>query len=213
MNKDKIITVMKGKLAYIMYGVIGGILVGYMIFGPSSTDTAKINGYDELKANHEALTLETDGWRSLNENEKKIKEETAKQEVAKIEADKIAKDKVESEKLLEEKRKVTEGTVVYEDDLVKINFINATASGVEFLAENKTDVNITFQADSIAINGLSTNEITMSDDVMAKSKGKILARCSITDTDVSSISGQLRVIDFNKSFKTYEASFVNVVID
>lgn len=213
MNKDKLVNLLKSKPAFIMYGLVIGLMMGSIIFATSSSDKMKITGYDELRTDYETLSSQTEGWISLSEDEKKIKAEIANQEATKLEGDKLAREKAESDKLLEEQRKATEGIVVYEDELVKINFLKATASGVEFLAENKTNVNITFQADSIAVNGLSTNNITMSDDVMAQSKGIIEARCSIADTNVSTISGQLRVIDFNDSFDTYDAPFVNVVIN
>lgn len=208
MNKEKIINVLKSKLAFVVYG----LLVGCMAFTPASEDLDKINNYDELNSKYETLMAETESWRSLSEKEKQIQEEKTNQEHAKIEADKQAAEKEAADKLAEEQRKAKEGTTVYEDDNVKINFIKATKGGIEFLAENKTNATVTFQADSFAINGLSTNDIVMSDDVTAQSKGKITARCSVDDINVSTISGQFRVIDFNKSFKTYDASFVNISV-
>lgn len=208
MNKDKIINALKSKPALVVYG----LLVGSIIFGPTSEQLDKINGYDDLKLNYDTVMSETEVWRSLSEKEKEIKEQKTNQEHAKIEEEKKAADKEAADKLAEELRKSKEGTTVYEDDRVKINFIKATKSGIEFLAENKTNATITFQADSFAINGLSTNDITMSDDVTAQSKGKITARCSVEDINVETISGQFRVIDFNKSFKTYDASFVNISV-
>ena len=48
----------------------------------------------------------------------------------------------------------------------------------------------------------------MSDAVAPHSIGVVTAKCSIPfDGDISSVSGKLRVIDFNKSFKTYNAEF------
>lgn len=87
-------------------------------------------------------------------------------------------------------------------------------NGVKFLVENKTSTNITIQADSVSINGFSSNKIMMSDDVAPNSKGFVMAQTTELN-DVGSpekVSGSLRVIDFKDSFKTYDASFTDVVV-
>lgn len=106
-------------------------------------------------------------------------------------------------------------TVVYEDNNVKISFSEITEDGVEFWVENLTNANITIQADTISINGISTNDITMSDDVAPHSKGKVIAGCDDfpVNTEVETVGGQLNIIDFNKSFQTYDATFINVPIE
>ncbi|MGH0595400.1 hypothetical protein [Bacillus pretiosus] len=105
-------------------------------------------------------------------------------------------------------------TQVFEDDRVKISFVKLETNGVKFLVENKTSTNITIQADSVSINGFSSNKIMMSDDVAPNSKGFVMAQTSELN-DVGSpekVSGSLRVIDFKDSFKTYDASFTDVVV-
>lgn len=105
-------------------------------------------------------------------------------------------------------------TTVFEDSRVKISFVKLDTDGVKFLVENKTNINITIQADSVAINGFSSNDITMSDDVAPNSKGFVTAQTGEL-ADVGSpekVSGNLRIIDFNNSFETYDASFTDVVI-
>ncbi|MEH0979827.1 hypothetical protein AB1I92_28100 [Bacillus mobilis] len=105
-------------------------------------------------------------------------------------------------------------TQVFEDDRVKISFVKLETNGVKFLVENKTSTNITIQADSVSINGFSSNKIMMSDDVAPNSKGFVMAQTSELN-DVGSpekVSGNLRVIDFKDSFKTYDASFTDVVV-
>lgn len=103
-------------------------------------------------------------------------------------------------------------TLVYEDEKVKIFFSGITEDGVSFSVENMTDTNITIQASSISINGVSTNDIMMSDDVAPQSTGKVIARCDDfpENTEVTTIGGQLRVIDFSRSFSSYDATFSNV---
>ena len=107
-----------------------------------------------------------------------------------------------------------EPTTVFEDERVKIGFFKATSEGVKFLVENKTNVNITIQADSVAVNGFSSNDITMSDDVSPNSKGYVIAQTGeLMDVGLpEKVSGNLRVIDFNGSFETYDATFTDIVI-
>lgn len=100
---------------------------------------------------------------------------------------------------------------VYSDDKVTISYAFADSDGVHFYVQNQTDVNITIQANSISINGLSQNDIIMSDDIAPQSTGEIIAKCAVDpDITVETIGGQLRIIDFNNSFKSYSATFVNV---
>lgn len=103
--------------------------------------------------------------------------------------------------------------LVYSDKNIEIYFSAITSSGVVFEVKNLSDINLTFQADSVAINGISTSDILMSDDVAPQSIGKIVAKCSdfsASDT-VYKVSGQLRVIDF-ATMKSYKAVFTNVEI-
>lgn len=104
-------------------------------------------------------------------------------------------------------------TVVYKDKRVKISYKEINEDGVVFEVQNKTNANITIQADSVSINGVSINDITMSDDVAPKSTGTVVAGCSVdTSQKVKKVGGQLRIIDFNSSFETYDATFVNVKV-
>ena len=104
-------------------------------------------------------------------------------------------------------------TLVFEDDKVKIHFVKLTEKGVVFEVENLTDVNITVQADSISINKKSINDIIMSADVAPQSIGEVVARCSVDpSTNVETIGGQLRIVDFSESFESYDASFINIAV-
>lgn len=104
--------------------------------------------------------------------------------------------------------------LVYEDENVKIYFGRISEKGVEFLVENLSDLNLTIQADSISINGMSTNNIMMSDDIAPQSKGKVIARCEDFDinTIVETVGGQLRIVDFKHDLKSYDATFVNIEV-
>lgn len=112
---------------------------------------------------------------------------------------------------------VENNTVLYEDSNIKIYFSEITDRGVVFLVENMTDLNLTIQADTVSVNGFSTNDIIMSDDVAPQSKGKVVAKCDdfSADTAVETIGGQLSVIDFSQTWEPYhyDVKFVNVPIE
>lgn len=119
------------------------------------------------------------------------------------------------DEMKQENTQSTDGIKLYEDDKVKISFLKTTSFGMEFMVVNKTDVVLTIQADTLAVNGLSVSGyISMSDDVSPQSKGKVTARCDITNYNESTktISGQLTVINF-KNYDSYKATFVNIKVD
>ena len=112
---------------------------------------------------------------------------------------------------LEEETKAN--CLLYEDEKVRIYFVELINKGIIFDVENLTDVNITIQADSVSINKRSINDIIMSDDVAPQSIGEVLARCDIDELmEVETVGGQLRIIDLGKSFPTYSATFINIPI-
>ena len=107
--------------------------------------------------------------------------------------------------------------IIHEDEYVKICFAKISERGVEFIVENKTDYVLTIQADTVSINGYSTNDIIMSDDIAPKSKGKAVARCDDFEEGmkVVKISGQLNVIDFSHELlkKSYDVKFIDFEIE
>ncbi|MFO7887692.1 MAG: stalk domain-containing protein [Eubacteriales bacterium] len=107
------------------------------------------------------------------------------------------------------------GVKLFEDDKVKISYLKTTSNGMEFMVENKTDVVLTIQADTLAVNGISfSGYINMSDDVSPQSRGKVFAECKIENYDetIETVSGQLSIIDF-VTYDSYDATFVNVKVD
>lgn len=118
---------------------------------------------------------------------------------------------------IQEESQPGNSTIVYEDDNVKISFAEISADGVEFWVENLTDLNITIQADSVSVNGISTSDIMMSDDVAPRSTGKVTVGCDdfSTNTDVETVSGKLRIIDFSETWNPYyyEVTFSDVSIN
>ena len=222
MKKNKITEIITSKVGV---AVITGVVclgIGGAIGGVDTTGAKEVNNtisVDDLKSQLEDSNTKIEELEKENGTlQSKVEEAQPwfdmQEEERLAEAERVAQEKATRE--AEEQRKLTEGNTVYEDDKVKINFSKVTRDGVEFLVENKTDVNITIQADSVAINGLSNNDISMSDDVSPQSRGKVLARCSMEEVDtknIKTISGQLRIIDFNKSFNSYDAQFVNVTVE
>ena len=106
----------------------------------------------------------------------------------------------------------TEPVQVYDDENVTIWFDSVVSRGVQFIVENKTDKNITIQADSVSVNRRSVGDIIMSDDVAPQSKGKVVAKCDIEQQDVYRVSGELRIVDFKSLSGTYNATFVDVEV-
>lgn len=135
------------------------------------------------------------------------------QEMQWLDSDVSQEENEDEEENIEKEEIVPTETLLYEDDNVKIYFKCIGARGVEFWVENLTDVNLTIQADSISINGISTNDIMMSDDVAPQSKGKVVAKCNdFSGVDnVETVGGQLRIVDFS-SWESYDATFINVPI-
>ena len=110
--------------------------------------------------------------------------------------------------------------VLYSDDKVEISFYGIESQysyrrdAIVFWVKNKTNATITIQHDSVALDGIDQGDATMSDDIAPQSEGKVYARLDGYSSvqNPSRISGQLRVIDFEDSFDTYKAKFVNVSV-
>ncbi len=104
--------------------------------------------------------------------------------------------------------------VIFQDANVIIHFIKADSAGVHMKVENLTAFEITFQANAFAIDGISITDSTMSDKVPGNTTGDIVLDCSPVFSDkVAYVSGELKVVDFDNNFKSYEALFDNVAID
>jgi hypothetical protein len=111
--------------------------------------------------------------------------------------------------------KEAEPTQLYTDDRVTIYFKSMGTEGVRFLVENKTSKSVTIQADSIAINGFSTNDMAMSADISPNSKGYADAlTTSLADAGTpEKISASLNIID-SDSFETLaNAQFTDVPLN
>lgn len=120
--------------------------------------------------------------------------------------------------LAEKNRKLTEGTLIYEDEQVAISYLTVDYENrwrVVFMVENKTGSELTVQCTSLAMDGLMFDgNIVMSDKVAPSSKGKVYAKLSeepSTQTP-SVISGQLRVIDWEALSDTLVIPFSDVVV-
>ncbi len=85
---------------------------------------------------------------------------------------------------------------------------------MEFIVENKTDVELSFQMGTVALDGFSYN-VSGSEDVAARSKGyiKFYSEDPIPTSGVEKISGKIKVIDFSDMWnesRNYEVAFSDV---
>lgn len=112
-----------------------------------------------------------------------------------------------------------EGSIfLYEDDYVKISYLGCEVERDQmlvFYVVNKTDAVLTFQSDSMSINGESLGYVSGSDKVAAQSKGKIKfsAEEIFPTLKPDTITGDIKVIDFSKTVfgkQSYDVTFVNV---
>ncbi|MGG0487192.1 hypothetical protein ABEY65_27980 [Priestia aryabhattai] len=108
-----------------------------------------------------------------------------------------------------------EPTKVWEGNGVTIYFKEATDEGLKFLVENTNDKSVTIQADSVALNGFSANDIMMSDDISPNSKGYAIAGTSdLADAGTpEKVSGNLTVIDSNTFDTIANAQFTDVPVN
>lgn len=114
-------------------------------------------------------------------------------------------------------------TEIYEDEYVRIEFIGCepsypygSRSELVFNITNKTNVELTFQSDSFALDGVSLGYTSGSDSVAAKSTGLVRFRpTEVFPTMLPSfLTGNIKVIDFSRVLleRTYQVDFVNVVV-
>lgn len=190
--------------------------------------------YEDLQLDYSLLQSRTEDWVTYSDAEKQAKIKKANADKINAEAEENeaeARLKASKEKLsqaeAEEQRRLDEGVFIYEDEYVKISYksighpLYSSDCQVNFWVENKTDGVLTFQAECISLDGLDMGYISMSDPITPQSKGIISARTSSTKSDSpKSISGQLRVIDFDKKIfsgtllgkQSYDVTFINVVV-
>ncbi len=97
--------------------------------------------------------------------------------------------------------------VIFTSDEIEISYFDAKKSKYEddvlevyLLVNNKTDRSLTFQADTIILNGISYNNVVMSDPISPGTKGTINATVQemmIIPETITSVGGELRYFDSN----------------
>jgi len=115
----------------------------------------------------------------------------------------------------EEKAPEAEPVQVYSDANVTISYKSADENGVKFLVENKRGKSLTVQANNVSVNGFSSNDIMMSDDIAPNSKGYATAETTeLADAGTpEKISGSLTVLD-TESFDTLaNVNFTDVPVN
>lgn len=104
---------------------------------------------------------------------------------------------------------------IYEDEYVKIQFIGIGKSynkdAFKFKVQNKSDVELDIQGDTLSLNGQSLGHISGSDSIAPHSTGTayLSTRESIDGITPKTISGQISVIDFTRTLlpKTNKITF------
>jgi hypothetical protein len=185
MEKEEVVT----KLPFFKqwwFNLIIGVVIGAVLFG-------NIGG-----SNVAELPIEEDTTVEATADVPEVKEEV----------------EVKVEKPEEEREEEKEPVEVYSDEKVTISFVKIDEKGVKFIMENNTEKELTVQANSVAINGFSTDKITMSDSVSPKSKGFVIAKTDELENvgEPKVITGQLRIIDFSGDWDTYDAAFMEIPV-
>ena len=106
--------------------------------------------------------------------------------------------------------------VCYQDANVVIHFIKIDSDGVHFKVENLTDVELTIQANSFSVDGISIMDTIMSEKIPAKTTGDALMKIESPipfGSQISTVSGELKVIDWDNNLDSYEAHFDTTTID
>ncbi|MGI6152499.1 MAG: hypothetical protein ACOYJB_01515 [Christensenellaceae bacterium] len=116
-----------------------------------------------------------------------------------------------------------DGTFIHDDEYVTIGYLGCEINDWDefemfFYVVNKTDAELTFQADSLAVDGEDLGYVGGSDHIAPQSRGSI----SFYTDEVfpmqspSTISGVISVIDFEEetlpSF-SYPVSFINIEVE
>jgi len=115
------------------------------------------------------------------------------------------------------------GTLIHEDEFVRITWVGVETTAFDeqmvFLAENRTDVQLTFQSGSLSINGISIGFVIGSDSVAPQSTGRIRFINGANDGPFPThypdrISGNIRAVDFSRTLfpRAHEMNFINVTI-
>jgi hypothetical protein len=118
------------------------------------------------------------------------------------------------------------GTVVYDDKYIAIEFVKCAYESIYTINEykviynitNKTNYNLTFQPEAISFNGISY-EFSGSESVAPNSVGQVkFAKYDNTPlplTGISTTTGTIRVIDFTYQYieDSYDAKWTNVTTE
>lgn len=108
---------------------------------------------------------------------------------------------------------------LHDDEYVTISYIGCENDSLDrpqvvLLVQNKTDYTLTFQADSLSLDGFGLGRPRGSDEVAPQSKGKIHFRFDEEPESMTpaTISATLSVIDFSKEMtgkQSYDVTIVN----
>ncbi len=106
-----------------------------------------------------------------------------------------------------------EGTLIYEDKMVKVYYKGTTEKGIAFDVENLTEHSITMQANDLFINDEECSGLVMSDDVAPHSISEIRLSCKRTGTDaVAKLTITFRIFTWNNAFESYKADVKDAAV-
>ena len=122
-----------------------------------------------------------------------------------------------------------EGSLIYEDANVRITFAGVRVSPdrwqdeeIQFFVENRTAARLSFQSNSMSLNGMSLGHVSGSPSIAPHSSVIIRFRTAeaFPTMNPSTISGSMVVIDFDRtitadqqSHRVAEITFTNISVD
>lgn len=195
-----------------------------------NSDYVELNDkYNNLCSDYELLKADTESWRLYSEDMKAAEQANAKAEKAEAEARLKTAEETLSALEKEEQRKITEGTVVYEDGYITVSFLGinncaewSNREAVTFWIENKTDISLTFFPVCVSLDGVDVGSLMNYVTISPQSKGKVYFLKNFDDLNSdfdnktpSFVSGSLLVDDMNNTGlfgdrTQYEFSFSNI---
>ena len=194
--------------------LVGAMLLTLCACG-AKTDSDLQEKYDALLAENDDLTAENADLQS------EVDRLTLENESLQLDLDALeAEAEAEKEAAAGALADPADAVIVSDDEYCTIRFLGCEVDKYDdqqlvFYIDNKTSVELTFQSDSMSMDGMSLGFIGGSDTVAPMSAGKIRfeAEEDFPTMTPSKISGSISVIDFGNTLfgkLSYDVSFVDL---
>lgn len=195
--------------------VLAGAMLLTLCACGAKTDSDLQEKYDALLAENDDLTAENADLQS------EIDRLTLENESLQLDLDALeAEAEAEKEAAAGALADPADAVIVSDDEYCTIRFLGCEVDKYDdqqlvFYIDNKTSVELTFQSDSMSMDGMSLGYIGGSDTVAPMSAGNIrfTAEEDFPTMTPSKISGSISVIDFDKTLfgkLSYDVSFVDL---